>query len=109
MQPGPGVPGRSRQSCGAAPETERTSQNRQRWPKCDAVLVTLCVMGNTGKVRRVVRETVAVLVDELGREGAAFVLERAAAEVRREGFRSNPMTPQDEKPAADRKRTAANG
>ncbi len=66
-------------------------------------------MGNTGKVRRVVRETVAVLVDELGREGAAFVLERAAAEVRREGVRSNQMTPKEEKSAADRQRTAANG
>ena len=66
-------------------------------------------MGNTGKVRRVVRETVAVLVEELGHEGAAFVLERAAAEVRREGSRSNPMTPQAGKPAASRQKTAAKG
>lgn len=66
-------------------------------------------MGNTGKVRRVVRETVAVLVDELGREGAAFVLERAAAEVRRGGSRSNAMTPQEVKPAAGRQKAAAKG
>lgn len=66
-------------------------------------------MGNTGKVRRVVRETVAVLVEELGREGAAFVLERAAAEVRREDLRSKPMAPQEVKPAAGRQKTAAKG
>lgn len=64
-------------------------------------------MGNMGKVRRVVRETVAVLVDELGPEGAARVLERALAQLRGADGRLNQMTTNEEKPVKARQRTAA--
>jgi hypothetical protein len=66
-------------------------------------------MGNMGKVRRVVREAVAVLVDELGSDGAARLLERAAAQLRGTAYKPEQMTPREEKPAKDRPRTAANG
>ena len=66
-------------------------------------------MGNMGKVRRVVRETVAVLVDELGPDGAARVLERALAQLRGAGYTPNPGMTQEEKPVTGRRRTAANG
>jgi len=39
-------------------------------------------MANHGKVSRVLREAVAVLVEELGREDAAEMLRIAAAELR---------------------------
>jgi hypothetical protein len=39
-------------------------------------------MANDGKVKRVLREAVAVLIEELGRNDAASMLETAAAEVR---------------------------
>ena len=39
-------------------------------------------MANVGKVKRVIREAVAVLVDELGREEAADLLEIAVAQLR---------------------------
>jgi len=66
-------------------------------------------MGNMGKVRRVVREAVAVLVDELGSDGAARTLERAAAQLRGAAYKPDQMTAREEKPVADRKRTAARG
>jgi hypothetical protein len=66
-------------------------------------------MGNLGKVRRVVREMVAVLVDELGPEGAANVLERAAAQLRGAGYRPGHVTTNEDQPVAIRNRTAANG
>ncbi len=66
-------------------------------------------MGNMGKVRRVVREAVAVLVDELGSDGAARLLERAAAQLRGTAYKPDQMTTREEKPTKDRPRTAANG
>jgi|APFre7841882724_1041349.scaffolds.fasta_scaffold28180_3 hypothetical protein len=66
-------------------------------------------MGNMGKVRRVLREMVAVLVDELGPDSAATVLERAAAQLRGTGYRPGPVAMNEDKPVADRHRTAANG
>jgi hypothetical protein len=66
-------------------------------------------MGNMGKVRRVVREMVAVLVDELGPEGAANVLERAAALLRGTGHRPGQVTTDEDQPASVQRRTAANG
>ena len=66
-------------------------------------------MGNMGKVRRVVREAVAVLVDELGPEGAANVLERAVAQLRGTAYRPSQSTTQEDRPVVERQRTAANG
>jgi hypothetical protein len=39
-------------------------------------------MANVGKVKRVIREAVAVLVEEVGREEAADLLEIAVAQLR---------------------------
>jgi hypothetical protein len=66
-------------------------------------------MGNMGKVRRVVRETVAVLVDELGHESAANVLERQAALLRGTGYRPGQAKTNEDQQIAIRNRTAANG
>jgi hypothetical protein len=66
-------------------------------------------MGNMGKVRRVVRETVAVLVDELGPDSAANVLERQAALLRGTGYRPGQVTTNEDQQIAIRNRTAANG
>jgi hypothetical protein len=66
-------------------------------------------MGNMGKVRRVVREAVTVLVDELGTDGAARLLERAAAQLRGTAYKPDQMATHEEKPAQGRPRTAANG
>ena len=92
-----------------APKTERTSQICQQRPNCDAVLSTLAGMGNMGKVRRVVREAVAVLVEELGSDGAARLLERAAAQLRGTAYKPDQIATREEKPAKGRPRTAANG
>ena len=62
-----------------------------------------------GKVRRVVREAVAVLVDELGSDGAARMLERAAAQLRGTANKPEQMATHEGKPAKGRPRTAANG
>jgi hypothetical protein len=45
-------------------------------------------MANQGKVDRVLREAVAVLVEELGRDNAAEMLEAAVAQLR--GVSSQP-------------------
>jgi hypothetical protein len=66
-------------------------------------------MGNMGKVRRVVREAVAILVDELGSDGAARLLERTAAQLRGTAHKPDPLTAREEKPVANRTRTAASG
>ena len=66
-------------------------------------------MGNMGKVRRVVREAVAVLVDELGSDGAARMLERAAAQLRGTAYKPDQMAAREETPDKVRPRTAANG
>ena len=65
-------------------------------------------MANTGKVERVVRETVAVLVEELGPEGAAHMLEEMAARVRGAGHRPGETTAHQARPVTDRLKTAAN-
>jgi hypothetical protein len=52
---------------------------------------------------------VAVLVDELGSDGAARLLERAAAQLRGTAYKPDQMTTREEKPTKDRSRTAANG
>jgi hypothetical protein len=53
-------------------------------------------MPNIGKVKRVVRELVAVLVDELGPEKAAHTLDDAAAQVRGAGHKAIQATTQEE-------------
>ena len=67
-------------------------------PKSAARLETqyLPAMPNVGKVKRVVRELVAVLVDELGPEKAAHMLEDAAAQVRGAGHKPIQATTQKE-------------
>jgi hypothetical protein len=49
-------------------------------------------MGNQGKVQRVIRELVATLVEEVGAEGAAEMLEAAAARLRGAGRSHNQAT-----------------
>jgi hypothetical protein len=48
-------------------------------------------------------------VDELGSDGAARLLERAAAQLRGTAYKPDQMTIREEKPAKGRPRTAANG
>ena len=57
-------------------------------------------MPNWGKIRRLTRELVAVLVDELGPERAVQILLNAAAEVREGGGRSEQAAAQDQPAAA---------
>jgi hypothetical protein len=49
-------------------------------------------MANMGKVKRVIREAVAVLVDEVGREEAAELLESAVAQLRGGGDKPKQAT-----------------
>lgn len=56
----------------------------------------LPTMPNVGKIKRVIREVIAVLVDELGPERAAQVLEDAAAEVRGAGRKPIRATAHDQ-------------
>jgi hypothetical protein len=67
-------------------------------PRSAARLETqyLPAMPNVGKVKRVVRELIAVLVDELGPEKAAHSLEDAAAQVRGAGHKPIQATTQEE-------------
>ena len=83
-------------------ETERTSQNREGGPPEDAVPDTLPGVANPpGKIQRLIRELVAVLVDEFGPENAAQMLERTAAQVRRTGYKPSQATTKEK----DRLRT----
>lgn len=91
-----------------APETGCASQKRQGRPKCDALLSTLADMANMGKVQRCIRETVAVLVEELGPEGAAEKLEHAAAQLRRASHRPRQGPAVEARPVSGRPRVAAN-
>ncbi len=50
--------------------------------ECGRRLEYAAGMTNQGKVNRVLREAVAVLVEELGRDEAAAVLEAAVAQLR---------------------------
>jgi hypothetical protein len=49
-------------------------------------------MGNRGKVERVIRELVATLVEEIGPDEAAQLLETAVARLRRAGRSHNQAT-----------------
>jgi len=64
-------------------------------------------VANLGKIQRLVRELVAVLVDEFGREIAADTLERTAAQVRGAGARPKRATEQAQDVVKDRQRTVA--
>ena len=76
-----------------------TASHRVVPPKSVARLETqyLPAMPNVGKVERVVRELIAVLVDELGPEKAAHMLEDAAAQVRGAGHRPIQATTHNER------------
>ena len=60
-------------------------------------------MANDGKVKRVLREAVEILVEELGRGEAADLLETAAAQLR------GVATAQSRQAAAARKRARSRG
>jgi hypothetical protein len=49
-------------------------------------------MANVGKIKRVIREAVAVLVEELGPDDAADMLEIAVAQLRRVGGKRKSAT-----------------
>jgi hypothetical protein len=67
-------------------------------------------MANIGKVERVIRELVAVLVEELGPEEAAHTLEQAAAQVRGASYQpKQKKTTHAEGLVSNRQRSAANG
>jgi hypothetical protein len=51
---------------------------------------------NMGKIQRLIRELVAVLVDELGPEDAARMLEHALGQVRGAGYRPTQATRQQD-------------
>ena len=69
-------------------EVECPSQNCDGGPPGDAVIDTLTDVANPpGKIQRLIRELVAVLVDEFGPETAAQMLERTATQVRRTGYK----------------------
>jgi hypothetical protein len=65
-------------------------------------------MANVGKVKRVIRELVAVLVEELGPEEAARMLEQAAAQVRGASYKPKQKTTHEERLVSNRQRPAAN-
>jgi hypothetical protein len=65
-------------------------------------------MANMGKVQRCLRETVAVLVDELGPEVAAEKLEHAAAQLRRAGYKPKQPPALEGRPVSARPKIVAN-
>jgi hypothetical protein len=64
-------------------------------------------MGNQGKVQRVIRELVATLVEELGPDEAAQVLETAAARLRGAGRSQNQATAHADRTAMAQPRIVA--
>ena len=64
-------------------------------------------MGNHGKVQRVIRELVAVLVEELGADEAAEMLESAAARLRGPGRGHKPAAAHEDRSAPAQPRFAA--
>ena len=64
------------------PDTECISQKYEHSPTHGVALGKLAKMPNVGKVKRVIREAVAVLVEEVGAEEAADLLEHAVAQLR---------------------------
>ena len=65
-------------------------------------------MGNQGKVQRVIRELVATLVEEVGSDEAAQLLEMAAAKLRGAGRGHKQSTAHDDRSTTTRPRVAAN-
>jgi hypothetical protein len=65
-------------------------------------------MGNQGKVQRVIRELVATLVEEVGSEEAAELLESAAARLRGASRGSKQAAPHENAVATVRPRAVAN-
>ncbi len=65
-------------------------------------------MGNQGKVQRVIRELVATLVEEIGPDDAAQMLESAAARLRGAGRGHKQAKAHEERSALDRPRVVAN-
>jgi len=65
-------------------------------------------MGNQGKVQRVIRELVATLVEEIGPDEAAQMLEMAAAKLRGAGRSHKQTTAHEDRTATVRPRVAAN-
>jgi hypothetical protein len=64
-------------------------------------------MGNQGKVQRVIRELVASLVEELGTEEAAGMLEAAAARLRGADRSHNQAAAHEDRTAQAHPRVAA--
>jgi len=64
-------------------------------------------MGNHGKVQRVIRELVATLVEELGPDEAAQVLETAAARLRGAGRSHQQATAHEDRMAKAQPRIVA--
>jgi len=65
-------------------------------------------MRNQGKVQRVIRELVATLVEEVGPDEAAQMLEVAAANLRGAGRSHKQTTVHEDRTATVRPRVAAN-
>ena len=65
-------------------------------------------MGNQGKVQRVIRELVATLVEEVGADEAAQLLEMAAARLRGAGRSHKQATSHEDRSASARPRVVAN-
>jgi hypothetical protein len=65
-------------------------------------------MRNQGKVQRVIRELVATLVEEIGPDEAAQMLEMAAAKLRGAGRSHKQATSNEDRTATVRPRVVAN-
>ena len=65
-------------------------------------------MRNQGKVQRVIRELVATLVEEVGPDEAAQMLEMAAAKLRGAGRSLKQTTAHEDRTATVRPRVVAN-
>ena len=65
-------------------------------------------MGNQGKVQRVIRELVATLVEEVGSDEAARLLEMAAGKLRGAGRSHKQSTAHEDRSASARPRVVAN-
>ena len=65
-------------------------------------------MGNQGKVQRVIRELVATLVEEVGADEAAQLLEMAAGKLRGAGRSHKQAASHEDRSASARPRVVAN-
>ena len=77
---------------GACQKANGNHIKRERRTTSGATLGRLLKMANMGKVKRVIREAVAVLVDEVGRDEAADLLETAVAQLRGGGDKPKQAT-----------------